>query len=106
VLTRDARHIRVTEPRRELSYLVKHALKVEGCATYELKNVGSGGLLFERLVTLASQLREFTFLIDSGQASVHWLFATLRDTFTAARFRQLTARFGSPCHAIPEASSR
>jgi hypothetical protein len=41
-------------------------LEVEGCTTYELKNVGSGGLLFERLVTLASKLREFVFLIDGN----------------------------------------
>jgi hypothetical protein len=46
-------------------------LEVESCATYELKNVGSGGLLFERLVTFASELREFAFLIDG------WRFAAL-----------------------------
>ena len=69
VLTRDARHIRVAEPRRGPRYLVKQALEVESCATYELKNVGSGGLLFERLVTFASELREFAFLIDG------WRFA-------------------------------
>src|SRR5215831_15460619 len=65
VLSRDARHIRVTEPRRGFGYLVKHALKVKACATYELKNVGSGGLLFERLVPLAGEPREFAFLIAS-----------------------------------------
>jgi hypothetical protein len=66
VLSRDARHVCVTEPRRGLGHLVKHALKIEGCATYKLKHIGSTGLLFQRLVALAGDLRDVVFLIGGG----------------------------------------
>jgi hypothetical protein len=64
VLSRDARHIRITEPRCGLGQFVKDALKIKTRATYKLKHVGSGGLLFERFVTLAGKPRDVGFWLS------------------------------------------
>jgi len=58
VLARDTRHFRIAEPSCGLGQLVKRALKIKGCATYNLKHVGSGGLLVERLAQVCRSLAE------------------------------------------------
>jgi hypothetical protein len=65
VLSRDARHICITEPRCGLGHFVKHALKVEGSTTYQVKNLCCGSLLFQGVIALAGELRKRSFLIDS-----------------------------------------
>ena len=63
VLSRDGRQFRVADSRCRFGHLIKHGLKIEVCATKKREHVNSGGLLFQRFVTLAGNPPDLGFLV-------------------------------------------
>src|SRR6516225_2040740 len=94
----------LTDRRRRLSQGSEYRLEIESRVTNRFENVSSCGLLFPRLIQLATKPHDLCFLAGSRRTAMAHSVCGFR--LAASRFSRFAACSGAPSHRLPQGSGQ